>query len=395
MKKYDVTQPTVLKRGVYKLNSELNFDYQLNRVINWDGGRLEDVKPIAAKIRNSTDWKRELIKLGDTAIKEERTGNAIAYYRMSEFFMYDGDPDKRKFYELATKLFYEYYADYFEGENARIELTEVPYKNVKLPVMHVKPFGKSKGTILLHGGNDSYFEEFLFTLLYLQEQGFEVYMFEGPGQGSVMRVQGMHFTHKWEKPVKAVLDFFALSDVTIIGISLGGYLAPRAAAFDKRITKVVAWSVFPCFQDVIVGMQKPMIQKAFHILMALKARKAINFIFGKKARKEPVIDWGIKHGCFAYEAKDAYDYARKLKLYDLAPVADRIDQDMLILGAAEDHFIDYHLVDREIAMLTNTKSLTFRLFTAKEDAQNHCNVGNGKLALDTICNWIISVGEKG
>ena len=128
--------------------------------------------------------------------------------------------------------------------------------------------------------------------------------------------------------------------------------------------------------------------------MALKARRAINFIFGKKAKKEPVIDWGIKHGCFAYEAKDAYDYARKLKLYDLAPVADRIDQDMLILGAAEDHFIDYHLVDREIAMLKNTKSLTFRLFTAKEDAQNHCNVGNGKLALDTICNWIISVDKK-
>lgn len=394
MKKYDVTQPVILKRGVYKLNSERNFDYQLNRVINWDGGRLEDVKPIAAKIRNSDDWKREMIKLGDTAMREERTGNAIAYYRMSEFFMYDGDPDKRRYYELATKLFYEYYADYFEGENARIELAKVPYKNVNLPVMHVRPFGKSKGTILLHGGNDSYFEEFLFTLLYLQEQGFEVYMFEGPGQGGVMRVQGMHFTHRWEKPVKAVLDFFKLSNVTIIGISLGGYLAPRAAAFDKRITKVVAWSVFPCFQDVIVGMQKPVIRKAFYILMALKARTAINFIFGKKAKKEPVIDWGIKHGCFAYEAKDAYDYARKLKLYDLAPIADKIDQDMLILGASEDHFIDYHLVDREITMLTNTKSLTFRLFTSSEDAQNHCNVGNGKLALDTICNWIISLDKK-
>ena len=394
MEKYDVTRPVVLKRGVYKLNKERNFDYQLNRVINWDGGRLEDVKPIASKIKTSADWKRELIGLGDTAMREERIGNAIAYYRMSEFFMYDGDPDKRKYYELATKLFYEYYADYFEGENARIDLTEVPFKNVKLPVMHVKPFGKSKGTILLHGGNDSYFEEFLFSLLYLQEQGFEVYMFEGPGQGGVMRVQCMHFTHKWEQPVKAVLDHFGLDDVCIVGISLGGYLAPRAAAFDKRITKVVAWSVFPCFQDVIVGMQKPVIQKAFHILMVLGARRAINYIFGKKAEKEPVIDWGLKHGCFAYEAKDAYDYARKLKLYDLAPVAKRIKQDMLILGASEDLFIDYHLVDREIDMLTNTKSLTFRLFTAKEDAQNHCNVGNGKLTLDTICKWIVSVDEK-
>ena len=158
--------------------------------------------------------------------------------------MYDGDPDKRKYYEKATKLFYEYYADIFEGQNRRIERFDVPYENVKLPVMHAVPKGESKGTILIHGGNDSYFEEFLFTVLYMQEQGFEVYMFEGPGQGGVMRVQGMHFTNEWEKPVKAILDYFKLKDVTIIGISLGGYLAPRAAAFDKRITKVVAWSVF-------------------------------------------------------------------------------------------------------------------------------------------------------
>ncbi len=394
MKKYDITQPVILKKGVYRLNSERNFDYQLNRVINWDGGRLEDVQPAAAKIHTSADWKRELIALGDKAMSEERTGNAIAYYRMSEFFMYDGDPDKKKYYELATKLFYEYYADYFEGDHPRIERTEVPYENVKLPVMHVRPQGTSKGTILIHGGNDSYFEEFLFSLLYLQEKGFEVYLFEGPGQGGVMRTQGMHFTHEWEKPVKAVLDNLGLDDVTIVGISLGGYLAPRAAAFDKRISRVVAWSVFPCFQDIIVGTQKPTMQKAFHIMMKLHARPIIDLVFGKKAKKEPMIDWGLKHGCYAYEAKDAYDYARKLKLYDLEPVAEKITQDMLIIGADQDHFIDYRLIGREINMLKNVKSLTFRLFTDKEDAQNHCNVGNGKIVLDTICDWIIQINRR-
>lgn len=85
MKKYDITQPVKLKKGVYELNSESNFNYQLNRVINWDGGRLDDVAPIASKIKVSADWKRELIALGDKAMSEERTENAIAYYRMSEF----------------------------------------------------------------------------------------------------------------------------------------------------------------------------------------------------------------------------------------------------------------------------------------------------------------------
>ena len=39
-------------------------------------------------------------------------------------------------------------------------------------------------------------------------------------------------------------------------------------------------------------------------------------------------------------------------------------------------------------MLKNVRSLTFRLFTDKEDAQNHCNVGNGQLTIDVICDWI-------
>ena len=57
------------------------------------------------------------------------------------------------------------------------------------------------------------------------------------------------------------------------------------------------------------------------------------------------------------------------------------------------HFIDYHMVGREIDMLTNVKSLTFRLFTDKEDAQNHCNVGNGRIVLDTICDWIGQIDD--
>ena len=64
MEKYDVKQPIILKKGVYQLNDEANFNYQLNRVINWDGGELSDVKKVAGKIHNSADWKRELIGLG-------------------------------------------------------------------------------------------------------------------------------------------------------------------------------------------------------------------------------------------------------------------------------------------------------------------------------------------
>ena len=105
----------IFKRGTYELNADPNFNFQLNRVIQWDGGRLEDVKPVAADIHSSADWKRHLIALGNAAMAENRMENAIAYYRMSEFFMYDGDPDKIAFYQKATELFYDFYRAHFDS----------------------------------------------------------------------------------------------------------------------------------------------------------------------------------------------------------------------------------------------------------------------------------------
>lgn len=374
------------KKGVYKLNEQSNFDFQLNRLVMWNGGDLEEVKAVGKKIKTSEDWKRELISLGDKAYAEGRTENAIGYYRMSEFFMYDGDPDKEKYYIKATELFYDYYADYFK--NGEVERKEVEYEGVKLPVMYFKAKGEKKDTIVLHGGNDSYFEEFFVPAMYLAENGFEVYLFEGPGQGGVVRVQNKHFTYEWEKPVKAVLDKFGLDDVTIIGASLGGMLAPRAAAFEKRIKRVIAWSVFPNFLEVLLNSQSPKKAKMCKFCLKLHLKHILNIAMRKAAKKDELIKWGLKHGMYAYEAKSPYEYARKMNDYQMINIADKITQDMLIVGANKDHFIDYKTVGSEIAALKNVRSLTFRLFTEKEEACNHCNCGNVKLTFDTFMNWI-------
>ncbi len=382
------------KKGVYKLNEHSNFDFQLNRLVMWDGGDLEEVRAIGGKINTSEDWKRELIALGDKAASENRIENAIGYYRMSEFFMYDGDSDKKKYYLKATEMFYEYYKDYFD--RGEVEQYRVPYEDVELPVMHVKAKGDTKDIILLHGGNDSYFEELFVPMLYLAENGFEVYLFEGPGQGGVVRVQNKHFTYEWEKPVKAILDYFNLNDVTIIGASLGGMLAPRAAAFEKRISRVIAWSIFPNFRDVLLAASSPKEEKAMKLakwLIDHNFKWLINTIFNSKAKKDELIRWGLEHGKYAYEAADAFSYAKKMNQFQMMNIADKITQDILIVGASKDHFIPYTMVGKEINALINVRSLTFRLFTEKEDACNHCNCGNVKLTFDTFMNWIMQMKE--
>ena len=49
--------------------------------------------------------------------------------------------------------------------------------------------------------------------------------------------------YEWGKPVKAVLDYFDLDNVTWLGISMGGWFCFRAAAFEPRINRVIASSV--------------------------------------------------------------------------------------------------------------------------------------------------------
>lgn len=99
--------------------------------------------------------------------------------------MYDEDPQKLATYTAAKELFYSCYADDIKEHG--VEITEVPYLQGHLPVMFCKAEGTCRGRILLHGGNDSYIEEFYDALLYFQSHGFNVYLFEGPGQGGVLR----------------------------------------------------------------------------------------------------------------------------------------------------------------------------------------------------------------
>ena len=195
---------------------ELNF--QFNRFAA--GIRDEDVLAMAPRIKNYADWKRENLSIAALAEKERRFINAASYYRLAEFFMDPRDPDKNKAYEKFTGLMNDLY------KNENIKRISIPYKNAYLPAVSLKGVGK-KGTIVMHGGFDSFIEELYPVMIYLKSSGYDIIAFEGPGQGAMLKKQGTSMTHEWEKPVAAVLDYFKVSDVTLVGMSLGGYLALR------------------------------------------------------------------------------------------------------------------------------------------------------------------------
>lgn len=383
----------MFQRGTYKFNDDENFNFQLNRVVMWGGGNPDKVAQVSKGIKDSASWVKALTKLASNAEKDGNTQEQIVYLRMSEFFMYDSDPQKLETYKKAKELFYIYNKDRLKHNEIRI--TRIPYDKGYLPVMSCKAKGECAGSILLHGGNDSYIEEFFDALLYLQENGFDVYLFEGPGQGGVLREQNIKFTHEWEKPVKEIIDYFKLSDVTIVGASLGGYLAPRAAAFDKRITKVVGWSIFPDFFDILLADDP----KPVRNLMDTAFRKGFAGIFNgfykKMMEKSELVKWNLMHGMYAYDAPDPVGYVKKIRKFTLKGIGNMITQDMLIIGGRDDHMIMPHLFHEEYDLLPNVRSLAFHLYSNRDDAGSHCGIGNMELILDTVVSWVKLMNKKG
>jgi pimeloyl-ACP methyl ester carboxylesterase len=76
-------------------------------------------------------------------------------------------------------------------------------------------------------------------------RGYNVLLFEGPGQGQALYVQGLWLRPDFERVLTPVLDWLMDRNevdparVALVGRSFGGYLAPRAAAFEHRIAALV------------------------------------------------------------------------------------------------------------------------------------------------------------
>jgi dipeptidyl aminopeptidase/acylaminoacyl peptidase len=127
------------------------------------------------------------------------------------------------------------------------ERVAIPFDGTLLHGILRKPPGSARPPVLVMiCGLDSCKEE---TAAYEQPflaRGIAILVFDGPGQGEAeyeLPIRG-----DYEAPVRAVIDYVETrhdldaSRVGLWGVSLGGYYAPRAAAFDKRVKACIALS---------------------------------------------------------------------------------------------------------------------------------------------------------
>jgi len=208
--------------GFHSLHPDTNVNYQLNRLAaDGDADVLAAMRVVAPRIHDFDDWTREMLALADRAEADGRIDHAARYVRAAAFFMSARDPRQRESYRRFRALF-----DRAGGD--ALSRREVAWRGARLPVIEL-PAPDGAPTLLVHGGFDSFIEEFV-PWLTLFAKEYRVVAFEGPGQGAVKIEQGVPMTPDWAGPTRAVIDALELDDVTLIGISLGGCLALRAAA---------------------------------------------------------------------------------------------------------------------------------------------------------------------
>ncbi|MFC6837753.1 alpha/beta hydrolase family protein [Halomarina ordinaria] len=381
------------------------FDYQTLRALaytTFGGAEPGEVLATVERIDDGDteawydEWRRTAARVERTAEEAREAGHdrtarfaflrAHTYYRTAEFFLPTDDPRRRPTYERSRAT--------FRSGTALLDVpperVAIPYEGTTLPGYVFASGGTGpRPTVVCLGGFDSLCEE-LYFLCGVPEalaRGYDVVLFEGPGQGAPLREEGLTARPDWEHVVGPVLDALEgrehvdESRMALVGVSFGGYYAPRAAAFDDRIAACVA---FDHMHDLwrASAVETPRLARA--LLYApdrlVNALAAVGGRFSVEAR------WLLSNSRWVFGVDSAAELQRTLREYSLTPVTHRIDCPTLVLAGEDDHFVPLELAEEFVEDLT--APATLRVFTAEEGAGEHCQVGNLRLATGVVYDWL-------
>lgn len=363
--------------GYHMFHKNKFLNYQLNRWYSLGYSKLEDIQQVGNKIKTFDDYINEFRIASDTAKNEGRLKNAATYLRASEFLISPGDERKIPVY----KEFIALYNNAFQDEI--FERHKIPYSGSFLSAIRIPSKTKeTKGTIIGVPGFDAFIEEFYSIWNYFAVKGYDFIAFEGPGQGGSRRLYKQYFDHNYEKPTKAVLDFFRVNDVTALGVSMGGYWIIRAAAYEKRIKRVIA---MPPLYDWLemTNQLNGKLAKWF-----LKNKGLTNF-FVKLKMNVGTLKHTVNNALFIQNKTQPYEAVEWMMAMNKEHISSHlIYQDVLLVTGENDAFQPPILLHKQKEALVNAKSVTTRIFTKEEHADQHCQIGNLNVVLDEMYEWI-------
>jgi len=383
-----------------------NFDYQLARGMlagaYGDGGAVGESYSTARRIKDkdiegwTVEWTATADRIEGIAAKCLSGGHIVsareAFLRASVYwrtgFFYLKTEDTRKFemykrhrscFRQAAKLF-----------SPQIEPIIIPYENGKtLPgyFMRASADGVPRPTVMILGGGDSTCEE-----MYdfgggaaAVRRGYNALLWEGPGQvGAFAADKTLTYRPDYEVPTRYAVDYvLSRQDVdperlALSGLSMGGYFAPRAVAFEKRITAVIANSLLPKMVP------------SFLALLGLKDASGED-LESKVDLSDPMkkfIVTDVQERC-GMAGKSLAAFVDNLSHYSLAGLEGKITCPLLIIGGEGEGPSANALAHEFFEKLTCPK--TERVVTSAEGGEAHCQINNPSLKHQIEFDWLDDV----
>ncbi len=329
---------------------------------------------------------------GHTVSARDGFLRASNYYRTAEFFLH-GDPKDPRM-NLAYYRSVECFRAAARLMNPTVEPLRIPYEGTTLPGYFYRAGSgrEARPLVVMHNGFDGSAEEMHFVAAAaLVDRGYNVLSFDGPGQPGPMHERELVFRPDWENVVGPVLDHALARPevdrdrVALLGNSLGGLLAPRAAAYENRIAALVALDGIydmGAKAAAILGGDR---EHARRVLGAPEAPD-VDAALARIADTDSQARWAFDHGMWVTGTRTPRHYLLASFDYHVRDgIAERIACPTLVCSAADDHFFR----GQPEALFERLQCpKTFLELTDELGAGAHCHAGGQRLAMTRIGDWL-------
>jgi dienelactone hydrolase len=208
----------------------------------------------------------------------------------------------------------------------------------------------------------------------LNLRGISVLIVDQPGTGDALRLRNLPAVVEAEQWASPAVDYLETRDdvdrerIGMMGWSLGGYYAPRAAAFEKRFKLCVAWG-------------------ANHNWGEMQQKRLRN------AGNNPVPHYW-DHVMWVWGKTDMDEYMEFVPRITLAGVIDKINVPLLVTHGANDRQIPVEYAYQSFHEATGTADKTLKIFEESDCSVEHCNVDNLDPARSYISDWIATTFQR-
>ena len=285
--------------GYQSYHGDVTLNFMLNRMSRTIP--VEQLHRFAEGVTGLAEWIDAALQAAEKADRQGEMEVSACYFRAAEFFMAPDHPRKMEAYER--------FMSGFNGTHPEIAglRRSISFENAELGVIDLPAVGNEKDIIVACSGFDGLIEEMYASMQLLAKQGYRVVLYEGSGQGSALRRFHLPMQYDWEKPVAAILDALSISSCTLLGLSLGGYLAPRAAAFEPRAKRLIAWGPMYEFFDCFRPRMGDEAYAAIKQLLADKQADVINQLLTSRMDEDATTRWSLTHGMHTCGGNTPYD----------------------------------------------------------------------------------------